>query len=482
LRYHRAPSMSFDSVTFWLFFAVAWTVWRFAPFGIAKLLTALLSLVFYAWWRIEYVPLILFSAAVDYVVGGRLAAAESLTKRRIFLVISLVMNLGLLGFFKYTPFVVRIFAPWLQDWGAFQETPTFASWVVPVGISFYTFQTLSYTIDLYRRRIDVAPNFTDFLLYVSFFPQLVAGPIVRAKELLPQFLKRRRLAPEHIQQGCYQIITGLCLKMVVADGVATPVNMLFDEGGAATASVAQTWIGVTSFGVQIYADFAGYSRIAIGLALLMGIRFPKTFNYPYISQSLSEFWTRWNIPLSQWLWDYIYVSLGGNRKGAGRVYVNLMITMLLGGLWHGAAWTYFVWGLWHGVGLSIERLFGFNGVRTNKPKSAREVVIRGFRIWVVWSYVATSFVFFRAADFDTVWIIQKKMWIEPFTEGFGSWVDWRFMALWPLVFVPHLLRILHEWYDVRRGRYAHVLTVAACLLLLTFVRRILNQAFIYFQF
>ncbi|MCP4091897.1 MAG: MBOAT family protein, partial [Planctomycetes bacterium] len=371
--------MSFDSVTFWLFFAIAWSVWRFAPFGIAKVVTALLSLVFYAWWRIEYVPLILFSAVVDYVVGGKMARSEGLIKRRMLLLISLVMNLGLLGFFKYTPFVVRIFAPWLKDWGAFQDVPTFSSWIVPVGISFYTFQTLSYTIDIYRRRIDVAPCFSDFLLYVSFFPQLVAGPIVRAKELLPQFLKRRRLAPEHIQQGFYQIITGLCLKMVVADGVATPVNFLFDEGDAATASVAQTWIAVTSFGVQIYADFAGYSRIAIGLALLMGIRFPKTFNYPYISQSLSEFWTRWNIPLSQWLWDYIYVSLGGNRKGAGRVYVNLMITMLLGGLWHGAAWTYFVWGLWHGMGLAIERVLGWNTFRTDKPKDTKAALFRFFR-------------------------------------------------------------------------------------------------------
>ncbi|MCA9000671.1 MAG: MBOAT family protein [Planctomycetes bacterium] len=474
--------MSFDSVTFWLFFAIAWTVWRFAPFGTAKLITALLSLVFYAWWRIEYVPLILFSAIVDYIVGGRLVQTECLVRRRLLLLVSLVMNLGLLGFFKYTPFVVRTLAPWLKDWGAFPETPTFADWVVPVGISFYTFQTLSYTIDIYRRRIDVAPNFTDFLLYVSFFPQLVAGPIVRAKELLPQFLKRRRLAPEHIQQGFYQIITGLCLKMVVADGVATPVNFLFDEGDAATASVAQTWIGVTSFGVQIYADFAGYSRIAIGLALMMGIRFPETFRYPFISQSLSEFWTRWNIPLSQWLWDYIYVSLGGNRKGAGRLYVNLMITMVLGGLWHGAAWTYFIWGVWHGVGLAIERVLGFNGTKHDRPSGARDWCVRLFRMWFVWSYVATSFVFFRAADFETVWIIQKKMWIAPFTEGLGEWVDYRYMVLWPLVFAPHFLRIFHEWYDVRKGRYSQVMIVAASLLLLTFIRRIQNQAFIYFQF
>ncbi|HPF15394.1 MAG TPA: MBOAT family O-acyltransferase, partial [Planctomycetota bacterium] len=239
--------MSFDSVPFWLFFAVAWLVWRKVPFGLAKALTAFLSLCFYAWWKLEYVPLILFSAAVDYFVGARLVRTELAWKRRALLLVSLTLNLGLLGFFKYSPLIVKTLAPWLQAAGAFREAPSFGHWVVPVGISFYTFQTLSYTIDLYRRRIDPATSFRDFLLYVAFFPQLVAGPIVRASELLPQFKKRKRLHPEHIQQGIYCVVTGLCLKMVVADGVATAVNMLFDKAGeAAGASVAQTWIGVTA--------------------------------------------------------------------------------------------------------------------------------------------------------------------------------------------------------------------------------------------
>lgn len=474
--------MSFDSVTFWLFFAVAWGVWRFAPFGVAKTLTCLLSLCFYAWWRLEYVPLILFSAIVDYQVGGRLVQESIPWRRRAWLIVSLTLNLGLLAFFKYTPLVVRTVAPWLQEAGAFREAPTLSDWVVPVGISFYTFQTLSYTIDLYRRRIDRAQSFRDFLLYVAFFPQLVAGPIVRASELLPQFLKRKRLSPEHVQQGLYCVITGLCMKMVVADGIATPVNMLFDKAGeAAQASVAQTWIAVTGFSVQIYADFAGYSRIAIGLALLMGLRFPQNFNYPYISQSLSEFWTRWHITLSQWLRDYLYIPLGGNKRGPSRTYVNLMITMLLGGLWHGAAWTFVAWGLWHGVGLAIERSLGWNRSRRDRPKRL-EVPVRLLRIVLVWCFVTTGWVFFRARDFETAWTVIGTMWISPWTEGLGEWVDWRYIVLLPLVFLPHAFRLLHEWYGLQKGRSGRVAIVIVSLLLLTFVRRIINQAFIYFQF
>ncbi|MEZ6002931.1 MAG: MBOAT family O-acyltransferase [Planctomycetota bacterium] len=474
--------MSFDSVPFWLFFAIAWGIWRWAPFGIAKSTLAFLSLAFYAWWRLDYVPLILFSAAVDYFVGGRLTRTEAPTTRRLLLLTSLVVNLGLLAFFKYTPLVVRTLAPWLVGAGAFPEAPNLSHWVVPVGISFYTFQTLSYTIDLYRRQIPPAPSFRDFLLYVSFFPQLVAGPIVRASELLPQFRKRRRLAPEHIQQGVYQVVTGLCLKMVVADGVATPVNMLFDKAGeAARASVAQTWIGVSCFSVQIYADFAGYSRIAIGLALLMGLRFPRNFHYPYISQSLSEFWTRWHITLSQWLRDYLYIPLGGNRFGSLLTYRNLMITMLLGGLWHGAAWTFVAWGLWHGVGLAIERMLGWNRTRHDRPGAA-DLAVRIVRIVAIWCFVSSGWVFFRAHDFGTAWQILKTMWLAPWTQGLGAWVDWRFLVLLPLAFLPHAFQLAQEWYGVRRTRAGSTAIVVVSLLLLTVINRILNQAFIYFQF
>ncbi|HRV80397.1 MAG TPA: MBOAT family O-acyltransferase, partial [Planctomycetota bacterium] len=427
-------------------------------------------------------PLILFSAAVDYFVGARLVRTELAWKRRALLLVSLTLNLGLLGFFKYSPLIVKTLAPWLQAAGAFREAPSFGHWVVPVGISFYTFQTLSYTIDLYRRRIDPATSFRDFLLYVAFFPQLVAGPIVRASELLPQFKKRKRLHPEHIQQGIYCVVTGLCLKMVVADGVATAVNMLFDKAGeAAGASVAQTWIGVTAFSVQIYADFAGYSRIAIGLALLMGLRFPDNFHYPYISQSLSEFWTRWHITLSQWLRDYLYVPLGGNRKGRERTYANLMITMLLGGLWHGAAWTFAAWGLWHGFGLALERMLGLNESRRDRP-AALQVPVRVLRIVLVWCFVTSGWVFFRARDFDTAWTILGTMWISPWTQGFGAWVDWRYTILLPLVFLPHAFQVMHEWYGWQKGRSGRVAIVIVSLLLLTFLRRIINQAFIYFQF
>jgi alginate O-acetyltransferase complex protein AlgI len=477
--------MSFDSVTFWLFFAVAWAVWRWAPFGLAKSVMLAMSLGFYAWWRWEYLFLILFSALVDYHAGARIHAADEPRARRRWLFTSLAANLGLLAVFKYTPFVAGNLGSLAGLLGYDPAAWELADWVVPVGISFYTFQTLSYSLDIYHRRLAPCPSFRDFFLFVSFFPQLVAGPIVRASELLPQFRRRRRLLPVAVQRGLYCCIVGLCLKVVVADNLGYQVKQVFDPEVVSKLSPLSAWLGTLYFGAQIYADFAGYSLIAIGLAYLMGLRFPRNFDYPYIAQSLSEFWTRWHITLSQWLRDYLYVPLGGNRKGPGRTYVNLLLTMLLGGLWHGAAWTYVAWGALHGVGLALERLIG-GGRRAKRtpPGSVPAGALRLARILVVFVVVHVAWVFFRAPDFPLAWALLERMFVAPFREPFGleGLETARHLALVGLVAALHLGQLAHEWFGVQKTAWRRAAVAAVCLLLLTLVQRGRGLEFIYFQF
>ncbi|HPF12637.1 MAG TPA: MBOAT family O-acyltransferase, partial [Planctomycetota bacterium] len=352
--------------------------------------------------------------------------------------------------------------------------------LLPVGISFYTFQTLSYTIDLYHRRIEHERSFIKFAVYVAFFPQLVAGPIVRAFEFLPQMHSTPNVTRARVDDGLRLMFQGLVKKVVLADTLATlGVDAVF-----ANPRAFSSWdllFGLYGYAFQIYCDFSGYSDIAIGAARVLGYELTPNFNRPYLSQNVREFWTRWHITLSQWLRDYLYVPLGGNRKGRERTYANLMITMLLGGLWHGAAWTFAAWGLWHGFGLALERMLGLNESRRDRP-AALQVPVRVLRIVLVWCFVTSGWVFFRARDFDTAWTILGTMWISPWTQGFGAWVDWRYTILLPLVFLPHAFQVMHEWYGWQKGRSGRVAIVIVSLLLLTFLRRIINQAFIYFQF
>jgi len=415
--------LSFDTTTFWLFFAVALALWRLLPFSSAKSAMLFMSLLFYGWWSPPYILLIVLSSLFDYIAGARIHATQVQRTRTIWLIGSLVCNLGLLGVFKYGPFLVESASVFGDIFGV-EGGEAFVGWIIPVGISFYTFQSMSYSIDIYRGRLAPADSFRDYFLFVSFFPQLVAGPIIRAREFLPQIKKRRPLRAPVFHTGLYFIIWGMFMKIVVADNLATVVDQTFETGFLRDASPAQAWIGVICFSGQIFADFSGYSSIAIGLAYLLGLRFPKNFLYPYISAGFSEFWTRWHITLSQWLRDYLYVSVGGNRKGKRRVYFNLMITMLLGGLWHGASWTFVVWGGVHGLALMIERKilgekkqqihsFERDGCITFGRAFGK---IRGMLI--VFVVVQIAWVFFRAESFDMARIFLKKMFVSPFTESF----------------------------------------------------------------
>jgi alginate O-acetyltransferase complex protein AlgI len=338
------------------------------------------SLIFYAWWDWRFCFLLLFSALVDYSLGILLENERDDAMRRRLIVISVAVNLGLLGFFKYFNFFVRSFTP--------HETRDIIKVVLPVGISFYVFKTMSYTIDVYRRTQTAERNLLRFTTFVVFFPELVAGPIVRASRLLPQLARDHRFSYERMVAGLTMIASGYVRKVAIADTIAPLVDVRF-----AHPEAHNSWsllLGVYLYAFQIYCDFSGYSSIAIGLARILGFDFGVNFDRPYFSRSFSEFWSRWHISLSSWLRDYLYISLGGNRGGTWRTYRNLMITMLLGGLWHGASWTFVFWGALHGAYLVTER-----AIKIRLPAL--------LRILLVFHLTCFAWVFFRAHSFSNAW-------------------------------------------------------------------------------
>ncbi|MGE0323043.1 MAG: MBOAT family protein [Polyangiaceae bacterium] len=336
--------MLFNSLAFLAFFA-AFLLPFFFTRGKARLVVCLVaSYVFYGWWDWRFTGLLAFSTIVDFQVGKYLHATTDQAKRRRWLLVSLVVNLGLLGVFKYLNFFIDSAVEVSTALGL-HASKKHLSLILPVGISFYTFQTLSYTLDIYRKQLEPEPSFVRFAAYVAFFPQLVAGPIVRAAEFLPQLRKDPRFDANRFESGMSLIAWGFVKKVVVADSLASVVDHRFRVPEAHDA--LSLGLGVFCYAFQIYADFSGYSDIAIGTARLLGYDFPENFRRPYFSTSFREFWRRWHITLSTWLRDYLYIPLGGNRTPGYRTYRNLMLTMLLGGLWHGANWTFVVWGGLH---------------------------------------------------------------------------------------------------------------------------------------
>jgi alginate O-acetyltransferase complex protein AlgI len=308
------------------------------------------SYYFYAYWDYRFCGLLILSTVVDFFVARGMANTKSPSTRCRLLWISLSVNLGVLGLFKYFGFFVDSARPILEAAGLSAVTLEI---ILPVGISFYTFQTLSYTIDVYRGVIRPTRSFLDFALFVAFFPQLVAGPIVRARELLPQLAKVPEWSKRRFYGGVQQTLRGAVKKVLLADRLGEVADVVF--AGPDLYSSATVWIAVLAYTGQIYYDFSGYSDMAIGTAKMLGYRFPGNFRHPYLATSIANFWRRWHMTLSRWLRDYVYVSFGGNRINQWVTYRNLMITMTLGGLWHGAAWTFVLWGMWHGAALATER-------------------------------------------------------------------------------------------------------------------------------
>ncbi len=347
--------MLFNSYTFLIFFAIVLILTRtIGNWSLKKLVLLCLSYLFYAAWNPPFVALLWISTLIDWYASQKLYESQHLHKRRFYLFVSLLVNLGMLSYFKYSGFLIDNLNTALLSLNTPFHINAFHV-ILPVGISFYTFQTMSYTIDIYRGNMRPWHSFLDYALYVTFFPQLVAGPIVRATDFLPQCDTPRTATKDQIGWGLCLFVIGLFSKVVIADALMSPIaERVFDT--ASPAGFLAAWTGTFAFTTQIFCDFFGYSTCAIGIALCLGFALPDNFRFPYAAIGFSDFWRRWHISLSTWLRDYLYIPLGGNKKGSLRTYINLSITMLLGGLWHGASWMFVIWGGLHGFYLIAERL------------------------------------------------------------------------------------------------------------------------------
>ena len=348
--------MVFNSYTFIVFFIIVFLLHNLPISWKAKKINLLIaSYLFYAAWNPPFILLLWLSTVIDYYVGRALYTQPNKHKRNILLVVSLIGNLGMLFFFKYGGFLLENFVT-LTHFLGFNYHPAKPNIILPAGISFYTFTTLCYTIDMYKRKSEPVKSILDFSLFVTFFPHLVAGPIVRAPQLVPQFETPRNASSQQIIQGLLLLTLGIFMKVVLADTLLSSTSdTIF--GASNRLGVLDAWAGVFAFSGQIFFDFAGYSTAAIGVALCLGFVLPQNFLYPYGAVGFSDFWRRWHITLSSWLRDYLYIPLGGNREGKFKTYINLMIAMLIGGLWHGANWTFVVWGGLHGIYLWVEKAF-----------------------------------------------------------------------------------------------------------------------------
>jgi alginate O-acetyltransferase complex protein AlgI len=440
------------------------------------------SWFFYMSWNPWFIWVILFTSVVDYAAGLLIEAAPTPRRRRAWLLMSLVTNLGFLAAFKYTGFFLANSLALGRGLG--WSVPDWTVHIVlPLGISFHTFQGISYTLDVYRGKIPAVRSFVDFALFVAFFPQLVAGPIVRAVEFLPQMATPPRPSADQVVEGVHWFVLGLFKKVFLADRLAEFVDPVFAQPGLFDA-VTHRW-AVLAYAAQIYCDFSGYSDLAIGCAKLLGFELPQNFNFPYLAGSITDFWRRWHISLSTWMRDYLYIPLGGNRRGTVRTYFNLLVTMTLCGLWHGASWNYLTWGLYNGVLLSLHRVF--DRAVTGRPWADRCRANPAYRLLAVaatFLLVAFGLVLVRAQDWSACWLVEGSL------AGLGGAAT---AARWVPAWVPVLVGMVaagHAFSGVRQRRCGVFdlppllragAYVAAVVLLVAFGPGS-GKAFIYFQF
>ena len=396
--------MIFNSYTFVVFFIIVMILHNL-PFSwkTKKVNLLLASYVFYAAWNPVFILLLWLSTLIDFYVGKALYVQENKRKKNILLVVSLIGNLCMLIFFKYGTFLLDNFVLLVNALGA-DFHPAKPNIILPAGISFYTFTTLCYTIDMYKKESAPVKSLLDFSLFVTFFPHLVAGPIVRPPQLVPQFENERKASQDQIIQGLFLLSLGLFMKVVLADSMlSVAANAVFNSHQP--LATLDAWMGVLAFSGQIFFDFAGYSTCAIGVAACLGFALPQNFLYPYAAIGFSDFWRRWHITLSAWLRDYLYIPLGGNRDGKWKTYRNLMITMLLGGLWHGANWTFVAWGGLHGFYLWVEKAILDARKETSKPSFIPKFILAMATFFLV----NVTWVFFRAGTFAQAGGILQSM-------------------------------------------------------------------------
>jgi alginate O-acetyltransferase complex protein AlgI len=467
--------MLFNQVEFFIFFLVVCLLLLVTPtVKFRKLILLVASYYFYAYWDIRFLSLIVVSSLADYWIGNQLFKTESKRSRKILLAISLALNLGLLAFFKYFNFFIAS----LSSIALLPENVFLINIILPVGISFYTFQTLSYTLDIYRKKLAPCTSALDFFLFVSFFPQLVAGPIVRASEFLPQLKSYAGVNLHNLQSGLMQFCRGMFKKVFIADRLAiSQVDSVFMNPGL--YDPATVWVAVLGYSVQIYCDFSGYTDMAIGSARILGFELPVNFKHPYLAKNISEFWRRWHISLSFWLRDYLYISLGGNRKGVVRTEFNLMFTMLLGGLWHGAEWTFVLWGGLHGFYLIMHRLIKRTLAKTDKR------VLWGATSWLLTQFVVLiAWIFFRSTDYgfqQALDILEKFFFIDC---GGITWIHPVVAVNILLVGLSHLLEYkkMQGWKGTDTPSFYNFFLMFSMLFLILIYYPRGFQPFIYFQF
>lgn len=480
--------MLFDTTLFvWFFLVVFVGFWTLVRFPMARVIWLLMaSYAFYASWNPELVALIVFSTLLDYTAGKRIYEATTLRSRKLWLTVSLVGNLGLLGFFKYTSFMLESLNEAATIFGTTGRIPV-PEIILPVGISFFTFQTMSYTIDIYRGRLRAVDNPLHFALFVAFFPQLVAGPIVRASDFLPQLLAPPRFSNREQGFGLFLVCVGLFKKVAIANVLAINLVDRVWENPSLYSSL-EVLAAMHAYALQIYCDFSGYSDVAIGLALMLGFRLPENFNRPYISSNLAEFWRRWHISLSTWLRDYLYIPLGGNRSSEWNTYRNLFITMLLGGLWHGASWNFVLWGAMHGSALGVVRWWQRRRAAKSEPGAK---TTQGETSWqrrllstfVTFQFVNLAWVLFRAPDFASAMrFLGRLTEFSTYTPNLGRAVVAAMLVGAAMHFSPQRWRIdLSE----RFMRLPAVAQAAALVVLAVTLQQIKGSdvvPFIYFQF
>jgi len=489
LRVKNGPTfpspMLFNSLIFALYlpivFTLYWGLGRTRP-RLQNAFIIVASYVFYGWWDVRFLGLIVLSSLVDFLIGDRLYKAQTIRRKRLLLWVSLGVNLGVLGVFKYLGFFVESARAALLSVGI--EMPAMSLEIVlPVGISFYTFQTLSYTIDIYRGRLKPVSDPITFFAFVSFFPQLVAGPIERASALLPQFVKPRSFDVDRAKDGLRQMLWGFVKKVVIADNIAPAVEVAFSQH-AQLDGVALI-CGAALFSIQLYCDFSGYSDMAIGMARLFGIELSQNFAFPYFARSMREFWRRWHISLSTWFRDYVYIPLGGARANVRRAAMNVLIVFTVSGLWHGAAWTFVIWGLLNGL-YTLPALLRSTPVQKGVVAQGRLLpgvmdcvaMARTFALWTL------SLVLFRATSIEQAGgyfyaalsnpylpTVDHQAFVLPICMGFAL-----IACEWFQRSKPHGLEIGHWPRWIRWGTY-----ISLGLILLSF-GSVKSRAFVYFQF
>ena len=471
--------MPFNTYTFVVFFIIVLAFYySLTNWQHQKGLLLISNYIFYSAWNPAFVLLLIFSTIVDWILAKKIEAADNNNLRRFFLIASLVINIGLLGYFKYGEFLLNS-SIFLFSTVGIEFQPLKLAIILHVGISFYTFQTLSYTLDVYRRKIATESSLLNYALYVSFFPQLVAGPIVRAREFLPQCEKPKWASTDQFGWGMGLLLIGLFMKIIMADTIFAPVvDQIYSY--PELAGRIETWTAIFAFSGQIFCDFAGYSTCAIGIALCFGFILPDNFKSPYAAIGFREFWNRWHISLSSWLRDYLYFSLGGNRKSLIRTNVNIMLTMLVGGLWHGASWLFVIWGGLHGLYLVIEHLIRRLFIRQDGISPVTRISI------ILFTYLVCSitWIFFRAGDLDTARTLFNNLFTNKTTQIL---TDNNIKVALTASFALLCWHILNRNRTLEHAftkmpiflRSMVFLTLALCIFLFGYGN---DRAFIYFQF